>query len=239
MISPRKKTFYGVTVGILMVRSQFRRWPGDIGHAGTWSFPVQYRIVHEAVPARMTRLHSASLLEPFKAAAQELIDGGVDGITTTCGFLSIYQRELADFCSVPVATSSLLQVPMVERMLPTGKRVGILTYDGAALNGPYLRAVGIAEDTPVVGMPPNSEFVRSIREGDDSVSFAVLRDEVLQATKQLLQRHPDVGAIVAECTNLTPFSADMSDRFGLPVFDAVTMVNCLYASLRPRRFPTD
>jgi hypothetical protein len=235
----RKKTFYGVTIGILMVKTHFRRFPGDIGHAGTWPFPVQYRIVEDAVPARMTDLHNASLLEPFKRAAQELIAGGVDGITTTCGFLSIYQRELADFCGVPVATSSLLQVPMVQQLIPSGKRVGILTYNGDALGGPYFDAVGIAHDTPVAGMPQNSEFVRSIRDGDDTVGYEVLREEVLATAERLVRDHGDIGAIVSECTNLAPFSADISDHIGLPVFDAVSLVTWFQAGLRPRRYPRD
>jgi hypothetical protein len=235
----RKKTYYGVTIGILMVKTHFRRYPGDIGHAGTWPFPVQYRIVEEAVPARMTELHNVNLLEPFKKAAQELIAAGVDGITTTCGFLSIYQQELADFCSVPVATSSLLQVPMVQRLIPSGKRVGIMTYSGEALNGPYLRAVGIAPDTPVIGMSPSSEFVRSIREGDDTVPYDVLRGEVLETAARLLRDHPDIGAIVSECTNLAPFTADIHDRFGLPIYDTVSMVNWFHAGLRPRRYQPD
>jgi hypothetical protein len=238
-MQPMKKTYYGVTLGILMVKSHFRRFHGDIGHAGTWSFPVQYRIVADAVPSRMTEMHNVSLLEPFKAAAQELIEAGVDGITTTCGFLSIYQRELADFCSVPVATSALLQVPMVERIIPSNKKVGILTYNGDALTGRYLEAAGVAADTPVVGMPPTSEFVRSIRDGDDSVPFEVLREEVLATAGTLMARHPDIGAIVSECTNLTPFSADIAQRFRVPVFDAVTMVNCFHAALKPQRFAQD
>jgi Asp/Glu/hydantoin racemase len=238
-MQPMKKTYYGVTLGILMVKSHFRRFHGDIGHAGTWSFPVQYRIVADAVPSRMTEMHNVSLLEPFKAAAQELIEAGVDGITTTCGFLSIYQRELADFCSVPVATSALLQVPMVERIIPGNKKVGILTYNGDALTGRYLEAAGVAADTPVVGMSPTSEFVRSIRDGDDSVPFEVLREEVLATAGRLMTRHPDIGAIVSECTNLTPFSADIAQRFRVPVFDAVTMVNCFHAALKPQRFVQD
>ncbi|MDR6873386.1 hypothetical protein J2Y55_004410 [Bosea sp. BE125] len=238
-MQPMKKTYYGVTLGILMVKSHFRRFHGDIGHAGTWSFPVQYRIVADAVPSRMTEMHNVSLLEPFKAAAQELIEAGVDGITTTCGFLSIHQRELADFCSVPVATSALLQVPMVERIIPSNKKVGILTYSGDALTGRYLEAAGVAADTPVVGMPPTSEFVRSIRDGDDSVPFEVLREEVLATAGTLMTRHPDIGAIVSECTNLTPFSADIAQRFRVPVFDAVTMVNCFHAALKPQRFVQD
>src|SRR5262245_61278162 len=109
-MAARKKTYHGVTVGILMVNTRFRRFPGDIGKAETWPFPVQYRMVKDATPAHMTQLHHTSLLEPFKQAALELVDAGVDGITTTCGFLALYQRELADTCGVPVATSSLLQV---------------------------------------------------------------------------------------------------------------------------------
>ncbi len=236
MTATRAKTYFGVTLGILMVNSTFRRYLGDIGNAETWSFPVQYRIVADAVPSRMTELHNSSLLEPFKRAADELIAAGVDGITTTCGFLSIYQRELADYCSVPVATSSLLQVPMVERMLPTGRRVGILTYNGDVLNGPYLEAVGIAPDTPVIGVPQDSNFVRWIKEGDNSVTFDMLREEVVATAETLMRRHPDIGAIVSECTNLAPFTYDIAERVGVPVFDTVTMVNLFHASLRPRRY---
>ena len=222
-----------------MVNSTFRRYLGDIGNAETWSFPVQYKIVEDAVPAAMTDLHNASLLEPFKRAADELIAAGVDGITTTCGFLSIYQKQLADYCSVPVATSSLLQVPMVERMLPTGKRVGILTYNGEVLNGPYLEAVGIAQDTPVIGVPQDSNFVRWIKHGDNSVTFDTLRGEVVATAERMMEKNPDVGAIVSECTNLAPFTYDISQRLGIPVYDTVTMVNLFQAGLRPRRYQND
>lgn len=233
----RVKTYYGVSIGILMVNSTFQRYLGDIGNAMTWSFPVQYKIVHDAVPSKMTDLHNASLLEPFKRAADELIAAGVDGITTTCGFLSIYQRELADHCAVPVATSSLLQVPMVERILPTGKRVGIMTYNGDVLNGPYLDAVGIAQDTPVAGIPQASSFVRWIKEGDTSVSYETLRAEVVATASAFVIANPDIGALVLECTNLAPFSRAIAEATGLAVYDTVTMVNGFQASLRPRAYP--
>lgn len=235
----RKKTYYGVSVGILMVQSTFRRYLGDIGNARTWSFPVQYKVVEGAVPSKMTDLHNSSLLEPFKRAADELIASGVDGITTTCGFLSIYQRELADYCSVPVATSSLLQVPMVERMLPTGKRVGILTYNGDVLNGPYLDAVGIAQDTPVMGVPQDSNFVRWIKEGDNSVTFDTLRREVVATARRMVTENPDIGALVLECTNLAPFSADIAKDLNIPVYDTITMVNAFHASLNPKQYHND
>ena len=227
------------TLGILMLNSTFHRYPGDIGNAQTWSFPVRYKIVADATPSNVIGLHDASLLAPFKRAADELIADGVDGITTTCGLLSLYQKDLAAHCSVPVATSSLLQVPMVERLLPPGKRVGILTYSASTLNEAYLDAVGIAPDTPVAGMAPGSAFVRWIRDGDNTVPYAVLRDEVVAAARDLTRRHREVGALVLECTNLSPFAADIADHLRIPVYDTVTMVNAFYASLRPRRYPND
>ncbi|MDO6587407.1 aspartate/glutamate racemase family protein [Salipiger sp. 1_MG-2023] len=237
MTTSRIRTYYGVSIGILMVNSTFQRYVGDIGNASTWNFPVQYKIVHDAVPSRMTELHEASLLDPFKRAADELIEAGVDGITTTCGFLSIYQKELADYCSVPVATSSLLQVPMVERMLPTGKTVGIMTYNGDVLNGPYLDAVEVDRATPVAGIPQDSNFVRWIKEGDTSVSYETLKSEVVGTAKNFVAANPDIGALVLECTNLAPFSHWIAEATGLPVYDTVTMVNAFQASLRPRAYP--
>ncbi|NTZ64187.1 aspartate/glutamate racemase family protein (plasmid) [Agrobacterium tumefaciens] len=231
-----KKSFYGVTIGILMVETYFRRFVGDIGNAETWPFPVQYKIVRGALPSMMGNLQNCDLLEPFKKAAQELIDGGVDGITTTCGFLSYYQRELAEACSVPVATSALLQAPLVERLLPKGKRVGILTYSSDNLTSAYLEAVGVDPGTPVYGMPPASEFCRSIRDGDPSVPYEVWEREILDATAGFLKQYPDIGAIVCECTNMTPFSAAISDRFNIPVYDSVSLVHWFHSGLRPKHY---
>ncbi|MEM1297789.1 MAG: aspartate/glutamate racemase family protein [Pseudomonadota bacterium] len=229
----RKKTYYGVTVGILIVDSSFRRFVGDIGNAETWPFPVQYRVVRGATPAEMVNLEGSDILGPFKAAADELIADGVDGIATTCGFLALYQKGLAEHCPVPVATSALLQVPMVERLIPAAKRVGVLTYSAEALASAHLEAVGVDPATTVVGMPRDSEFYRWIMEGDASVPFDVLKAEVVDTAQRLVRDHPETGAIVNECTNLTPFSADIAAATGLPVFDMVTMMQWFHTGLRP------
>ena len=150
-----------------MLDTRFQRFNGDIGNAQTWPFPVQYKIVHGAVPNKVVdTLNNRDLFQRFADAADELIAEGVDGITTTCGFLALYQQELAAHCSVPVATSALLQVPMVARMLPKGKRLGDPDVLGRVAHRASSCGVGIDPQTPVVGMPPTSEFQRSIREGD-------------------------------------------------------------------------
>ena len=119
------KTIYGACVGILMLETRFPRIPGDIGHAATWPFPVLYKVVRGATAGRVTTARandrSTGLLDAFLAAGAELVQDGADGITTSCGCLSIYQRELAAHCRVPVAASALLQIPLVERLLPPRK----------------------------------------------------------------------------------------------------------------------
>ena len=103
------KTVYGACLGILMLEARFPRIPGDMGNGLTWPFPVQYRVVAQASPDRVVRHGGEGLLPAFVEAARDLVRHGADGITTNCGFLSLFQRELADAVGVPVATSSLMQ----------------------------------------------------------------------------------------------------------------------------------
>jgi len=88
----------------------------------------------------------------------------------------------------------------------------------------------------VVGMPVTSEFQRSIREGDTSVPFEVLKNEVLGVARQMIENDPSIGAIVCECTNITPYSHDLKHELGVPVFDMVTLVHWFHRALRPERF---
>lgn len=45
---------------------------------------------------------------------------------------------------------------------------------------------------------------------------------------QFAQAHPEVGALVLECTNFVPFSQAIRDATRLPVFDLYTLVMQAY-----------
>ena len=92
------KSIYGARIGILMLEAQFPRIPGDMGNAETWPFPVLYKIVRGATPDRVVRKNAEGMLDRFIAAAEELVSDGADAITTNCGFLSIFQKELSATC---------------------------------------------------------------------------------------------------------------------------------------------
>ena len=133
------KTIYGASLGILSLETRFPRVPGDMGNAGTWPFPVLYAVVPGASPQRVVRERAQGLLEPFLDAARGLVRAGVDGITTSCGFLSLFQAELSAACSVPVAASSLMQIPPRRASAPAGTARG---RDHDIECGPEPRAPG-------------------------------------------------------------------------------------------------
>ncbi|MDC3080281.1 hypothetical protein OA381_03030, partial [Rhodospirillaceae bacterium] len=114
-------------LGILSLDTKFPRIHGDIGNAETWPFPVLYKIVEGASPDMVVRKGARGLKEYFMQAAKDLVSMGADGIGTTCGFLSLFQDDIAAAAGVPVASSSLMQIPWVQSTLPPGKRVGVIT----------------------------------------------------------------------------------------------------------------
>ncbi|MGH2492400.1 MAG: aspartate/glutamate racemase family protein, partial [Candidatus Limnocylindria bacterium] len=144
------RTLYGLAVGILMLDTRFPRPPGDVGNAATWPFPVRYRIVKGAESRRVIGETDPALLTPFIAAAKELESEGVRAITTSCGFLAIFQRELQAAVSVPVLTSALLQVPLVSRTIGPESRVAILTSRDQLTERHFTGVGWSTKDIPVV-----------------------------------------------------------------------------------------
>jgi Asp/Glu/hydantoin racemase len=230
------KGIYGARVGILMLETRFPRIPGDTGNAATWPFPVLYKVVPGASPRRVVCDRAAGLLDEFIAAAEELVRLGADGITTTCGFLSLYQRELAARAGVPVAASSLMQIPLVERMLPPGKRVGVLTVSAANLTEGHLIAAGADPATPIVGTDGGCEFTRVMINDEERLDVAAAERDILAAGDELVAQHDRIGAVVLECTNMVPYARALSRRLRLPVFSIHTFVTWFHAGLVPHDF---
>ncbi len=237
VIAAGGKSVFGAPLGVLMLETRFARIPGDIGYAGTWPFPVLYRVVKGASPERVV-LHAAEgLLPRFLEAAEELVRVGAGAITTSCGFLSLFQREIAAHVGVPVATSSLMQIPFVQASLPPGRRVGVVTVSAASLTAAHLAAVGAPEDTPLAGTENGVEISRVLIRGEkEELDVALAARDVVEAGRALVRRHPEVGAIVLECTNMPPYAALLHEAVGLPVYDITTLVRWLIAGLQPRAY---
>ena len=230
------KTIFGATIGIMMLETRFPRIFGDIANAATWPFPVQYRIVKGATPDKVVRQDPMLMVDGFVAAARDLVAHGCDGLTTNCGFLAMIQDEVAEAVQVPVATSSLMQITMVERMLPKSKRVGVITISKADLSVEHLRRAGAPVDTPIVGTDRGRAFTHGILDDQPSIDFDDCRLDLLDSARELVGEHKNIGAIVLECTNMTPYAADVRKLTGLPVFSIYSFVRWFHQALVPDRF---
>jgi hypothetical protein len=175
-----------------------------------------------------------ALLPAFIAAGRTLAESGCIGIATTCGFLARWQGALAAALPVPVLSSALLQVPMLQRLLPAGRRAGIVTYSAGDLTSETLVAAGVDPATPVEGIDPEGYFATTIRDGREELNFARMERDVVGAAKRLVAKHPGIGALVLECANMPPYRAAVAAAVARPVFDAAGLVAWFYAGLSHR-----
>lgn len=227
----------GAPVGIVMLQTRFPRVPGDVGHAATWPFPVLYRVVRGASPERVVRRGAEGLSGAFVEAARGLVRDGARGIATSCGFLTLHQAALAEAAGVPVLTSTLMQVAMLERLLPPGRRAGILTISRASLSPAHLAAAGVPAGAPIGTTEGGRGFTETILGDRPELDLEVARADCVEAALALREAHPELGAIVLECTNMAPYAADIAAATGLPVHGMADAVAWFHATLAPRRYP--
>jgi Asp/Glu/hydantoin racemase len=220
------------TLGLLMLDTAFPRPPGDVAHPETFSFPVIRKVVRGASVEAIVRQGGGGALEAFRAAARALVAEGARGILTSCGFLTLHQRDIAQACRAPVAASALLQVAPVERMLPSGRRCGVVTFESRSLTPAHLLAAGAAADTPLSGVE-GGHLHAVISHDLPELDQAQAEREVVAAAARLMERG-DVGALVLECANMGPYARAVARVCGVPVYDVVTLGEQFAAALAPR-----
>ena len=234
---------YGFRLGVLMHEtSRFARLPGDVGNASSWDFPVMYRVVN-GVTARDLMFgadeeQSARLVE----AAQSLEADGVRAIVGGCGFLARYQDAIAAAVRVPVVTSSLLQVPLVQSLIGPRNRVGILSAHGGVLKEDPFDGWGWAlsgANVAIAGLEETEHFAATVRGAVPLVDPQGIESEVVEAATKLREEHVDLGAFVFECTNLGPFARAVQVATGLPVFDVITLGTMVGHAVLRRLFVGD
>jgi hypothetical protein len=214
-------------LGVLMLQTRFPRPPGDVGHPASWRMPVRWRTVEGASPRRVVREADESLLAPFIDAARALQAEGACAITTSCGFLVRWQRELQAALPVPVWSSALL-APAHELR---GQRCGVITIEAASLTAAHFEAVGADPATPVEGITPGSALHRTLLEDRPALDADDARAQVLAAGARLLAREPRLDAIALEYTNLPPYADALRAACGQPVHEIVTLLNARMAAL--------
>jgi Asp/Glu/hydantoin racemase len=233
-------TNYGQDIGVLMLDTSFPRPPGDIGNARSYDFPVRYKTVRGAVQSKiMGHAPDAALIEPFIAAARELERDGVGAITTSCGFLTPFQKQLAAAVNIPVFVSALIQAPLIHAMLPPGRKIGVFTERAQFITESHFQGVGwSSRDIPVhvKGMKPDAVFPQVYIGNANELDTDILTAEMVEMARAFMAECPEAGAILFECTNMCPFSHAVREATDLPVFDINTMINWFWRARNPVRY---
>ncbi|MDZ7758631.1 MAG: aspartate/glutamate racemase family protein, partial [Desulfovermiculus sp.] len=226
-------SWYGIPIGILILNASYPCIPGNVGNATSFPFPVRYKEVREASIDGLISQRDPALIEPFVRGAQELEGEGVRAIAGACGFMALFQREIAQSVQIPICMSSLLQIPFMRQILHGKAQIGILTANAQALTTDHFTAVGVntLEDLVIQGLEGATEFRQAILEEKGTLDATRMEKEVVAAAQGLVDSNPDIGALLFECSDLPPFAHSVQQATGRPVFDFNTMIHHLYTAV--------
>lgn len=232
------QTTFGEAIGIIMMETFMPFPPGSPGNATTFAYPVRYAVVRGATMQRVVFDPDPNLLPLLVEAGKELVREGVRAITGNCGFMILFQDQMAREFDVPVFMSGLLQLPLISRMLKPGEKVGIITANAKTLSPQHLKIATNGIDVPIrlAGMEDQPCFYDAIHAEKGEIDFDRVEAEVVHVAMELVANDPAVKAILFECTDLPPYAAAVQEAVGLPVFDYTTMINYVFSGLVRKRF---
>ena len=147
-------------------------------------------------------------------------------------------------------------LPLLRQTYGAGARIGIMTFDARQLSPHHLDVVtpmpvagtgsdaGAGSDTAskttesafpdqfcVLGMEKSQHFYPMIRDDHLTSSADHLRDDVLRVAEGFAER--EIQALVLECTNLSPFKADLQQQLNIQVFDIFDILHLLMPTPSP------
>jgi hypothetical protein len=67
-------------------------------------------------------------------------------------------------------------------------------------------------------------------------SYKLAEKEILISCKDIVKKHPDIGAIMLECTGFQPFAKSIQRELDLPVYSWSTLLDYAYSVVVHRDF---
>ena len=237
------RNVFGVTIGLVQMHVNLAMIPGNMGNATTFDFPILYRrAIVDDVADVMAPEPTADFANGIIEAAQWLELQGVRAIMGNCGFFGSYQNVVKERINVPFFSSSLMMLPMMVHSMPANKKVGVITANGPNLiKTQAVENCGLSlEDKKnrivIMGCENGPEFSASIMANTGVYNPAKVEKEIVSVAKQMLKENPDIGAILLECTELSPHAVAVQDAVRMPVWDYTTLTKWIYSGTVRRPF---
>lgn len=201
---------------------------GTLGHPDTFSCPTLIKKVPGAWPTDVLG-GKPELAAAYAEAARELVAEGATHITSHCGYSIFYQQAVCDAVNVPVALSTLLLLPMMQKMLPRGRKIGVMVADSNFMTDHPLSLAGI-------GGPERPVVIKGI-EGSDSwkawmspsyeTDWDMAVRDIVTAARDMVAAHPEISHILLECTGFPVATEQVRFATGRPVYSWVTLCDWL------------
>ncbi len=230
---------YGMGLGIIILDDVYPGFPGDVRNASAFPFPIQYEIVEGVdIQALVFKKDKSPCLEPILRAAKKLEKMGCRAIAAECGYFAYFQKDIAGYVDVPVFMSSLLQTPLAQQLIGPDKVVGIMVALNKFMTEAHLKAVGIQPDSNYVlagamddGRCPEFDhlWVESMRPDPPGAYYDKAEKEFVPVAVDFYQAHPNMGAMMLECTGMQPFARAIQREIDIPIFSWGTLLDYAYS----------
>ena len=236
--APARPLAYGYTIGMLCAEWNIPFIPGDLCNATTFPFPVRYLEVQGASGAQVLTGDAGAYDELFVSAAKQLEAEGVRAITGNCGYMAAYQQVVAAAVDVPVFMSSLIQAPMLLRLLGPAQRLGVLCANGAGISQAVLAGAGITDPSRlhIQGLDHKPHFNEFAMQETGILDEDRIRAEVVEAAVEVVETDPSVGAFLLECSDLPPYARSVREATGRPVFDWSGFIRYVHDAVEPKTY---
>ncbi|MEJ0037862.1 MAG: aspartate/glutamate racemase family protein [Gammaproteobacteria bacterium] len=226
------QTGYGRPIGIILLEEHIPCPPGTPGNPTTFSHPVCYEVA-SGVGTQDLRRANPGGLESFIAAGRRLVERGAWAIAGNCGLMVVHQEALARALPVPILLSSLLQIPLIARMLGPDAAIGVIASDKNSLSEDHLRLARAGSNARIVlaSMDGRPFFTAAVGEEKGELDFDGVTAEVVDVARTLVAANPEVKALLFECVDLPPYAHATQAAVGLPIFDMITLIEHFRSAL--------
>ncbi len=237
-IKARKgKLGYGMGLGIMILDEVYPAYPGDVRNPSAYPYPIQYSVVKGVDCEILIRGEDKNpCKKPILDAAEELERMGCRAILSECGYFAYFQKDVKEYVNVPVFMSSLIQFPWIQQSISSQKAIGIMCAEKNHLKDEHLKAVNIDLNSNFIIAGARDEYTCKQFEslynhnlGPAEGYYKKNEKELVEIAKDFVAKNSRMGALLLECTTMTPFARAIQRAVDLPVYSWGTLLDYAYS----------
>lgn len=228
----------GYPIGIVYIENvNYPLLPGNVVNANTYPFPVRMKAVPNLTNDRLFH-NDPTIAEDIIETARSMVEqDGVRAICSACGFFGNYQQQVRQALDVPVAMSSLVQIPWIQGLIKPGQKIGILTANKDSMTKELLRSCGVTDmENLVIQDALQTEEFATVVNMRGYFDNTIAQQEIVDLAMELREKHDDLGAILLECSDMPPYAAAIQAATQLPVFDFITLIKWLHSAVAQKPY---